>query len=943
MNHNAISIRTMIIIFFIVLFPILGQAQSKWFKDTFIDAEYAFMYEEFKKALPMYLQLYKKDSTNANINYRIGSCYLHIAEPNDKINALPYLERAITNMTHEYDEGSYRERHAPYDALFYLGNVYRALHRFDEAIAMYERFKKTLEVDDIFYIDFIKREIQATRNAKELVKFPVKLEVESISDSINSDTTIENCPVISDDEKTMVFTQGNKNNFSGDVDLSDDPDYQTDNIFCSKKVNWQWEKPVNITSQLSSKHAKMVPTSLSADGKDLYIIIDKNDNGDVYVSHYENGKWSKAKKLNKNINTRYWESHACISVDGKSLYFTSDRPGGYGGLDIYVSHKNEKGEWGKAKNLGKTINSKYDEETPFILDDGKTLYFSSQGHYCMGGFDVFHSKLMENGKWSTPLNLGYPINTVGNDLFYIPKFGGEYAFFPLNNNDRKIGGNDIYAIKITPPDSQATEITIKGTITLQDRKPEYPKDLSVFIINKETGDTTKKITPNLTNGIYEGTVSEGSYQVLFQASDYYPITKEVFVPRVYTRSDIVINIEMIPMEVAMGEFFVIKNILFDYGKYDLKRDGMIELEKLANLMLQNPGMYVEVVGHTDSKGSSSFNKKLSEKRAQAVVDYLTQKGLSRERFVAKGVGEEQPIAINQNEDGSDNPEGRQLNRRVELKIIKTDSEIFVKHDVYIPPELRYHQGNKTHNKRDAYTILLAKTTQPQTFSAGITVKSQKIGNTYYYTTQTFRSKSDAMLELNKLKDKYHLSKAKLISTNKLRNIKTTNQLVVNNEHSNDVGKDDLFYSVQLLAVRHPIPLSYFKNLKRNEIKEHYFEDSIFRYTYRKVRGIDNAEQLKAKLIAMGYTDAFVVKYDKYRQLDKSVSARFGIQVASTSAPAALSKFKNLSGVHEFIGKDGQYKYVWGSFRTPEAARRNIDKLKKKGYTDAFIVNLNQFK
>ncbi len=165
-----------------------------------------------------------------------------------------------------------------------------------------------------------------------------------------------------------------------------------------------------------------------------------------------------------------------------------------------MSYKDEDGNWGKAVNLGPTINSEYDEETPFVLDDNKTIYFSSQGHYSMGGFDIFHSRLMSNNKWSTPLNLGYPINTVGNDLFYVPKANGTYAFFPLNNNNRGIGGNDIYAIKITPPENQTTEIILKVTVTLQDKRPEYPKDLMVYVIDTLTSDTIKKVKPDFSNG-----------------------------------------------------------------------------------------------------------------------------------------------------------------------------------------------------------------------------------------------------------------------------------------------------------------------------------------------------------------------------------------------------------------------------------------------------------
>ncbi len=940
-------------------------SQGKWFKEKFMDAEYYFMYEDYKHALPLYLELYKEDSTNANLAYRIGLCYFNSTDPKGKRKSLPYFEKAIKNMTDDYNEGSYKENKAPYEAMFYLANVYRFVGRYQDAINMFEAFKKKIPIKNTFYIEYVNREIQATKNAIELMKYKVQVEIIKLDSILGggnkdmdnplafgrmNDSIIRNCPVVSDDEKTIVFTQGNKNKFNIEIDLEDEgADYQMDSIYYSKKVNGKWTKPKNISPILSSKYDKMVPTSLNADGTELYLVIDKNDNGDIYVSKFYDGTWHKAKKLNKHINTKYWESHASISADGKALYFTSDRPGGYGGLDIYVSYRDDNGDWGPAINLGKTINTKYDEETPFILNDGKTLYFSSQGHYSMGGFDVFHSKKLDNGRWTTPLNLGYPISTVGNDLFYLPKKNGEYAFFALNSNEREIEGteeNDIYALKITPPKNQMTEIVVKGVITLQDNNPEYPKDLAVYVVDTLSNDTVKTIEVNKTDGSYETVLNAGAYELIYHGEGYKEENKILFIPEIYTRSEIVINVELVPIEVSKGQYYVIKSILFDYGKYDLRHDALVEIEKLYQLMKDNPSLYIEVIGHTDSWGSKEFNKKLSEKRARAVVDYLVSKGISPERFVAKGMGEEQPIAINENPDGSDNPEGRQLNRRVEIKIIKSDPNIIVKQEIYVPENLKYQRFG-SRGRHEEYTVLLAKSHNKLNLSEidSVKINEMKIDSLYYYTAGLYKEKSKALKLLNDAVDNgYKDAQIKNIAElNNMQRYQSGNQ---NTEAADEAlianvkNAEKAEYTVQIKALTKPVDLSIFKNLDTKKIREFLGEDGIYRYTYGKVKGRENAKKLLKELIAKGYTDAFIVKYDRYVRKNKNVV--YTIQLASTSKHVKLTHFKNIKGVKEYIGADGKFKYVYGQFKTMEAARKELKKIRKLGYKTAFIVNINKF-
>lgn len=945
----------------IIFFAISNTASAQDFKKKFVDAEYYFLYEEFSEALPIYLELIAKEPDNANINYRIGICLLHVPDPAENRKALAYLEKAITNINPKYKEGSYLEKGAPKDALFYLGNAYRNLLEFDNAVEVYKKYRNILNTKDVFYIDYIDREIQCTQNAKELVRLPLKLITENLGDVINSQSKIENCPVISDDESILVFTAGDKNVFSAEIDINViNYDYQMDNIYFSKKAEGKWTDPVNITKQVGAT-TRTVPVTISADGAELYLVKDDNDNGNIYVSNFKNDHWSQMKQLNKNINTKQWESHATITVNGKTLFFTSDRSGGFGGLDIYRSDRDDQGEWGPAVNLGPTINTKYDEETPFILNDSKTMYFSSQGHYSMGGFDVFHTTLLDNSTWSSPLNIGYPINTVGNDLFYLPKANGVYAFFPLNNNERGIGSNDIFKIAVSIPDGIETEIILKGDISLQDQKNELPHDFIINVIDSLKGDTLIKCKPDYLLSNYLTQIKSGNFKIEYKCGGYKTHYENLYIPEVYTRSEIVINVEMIPLEVTKGEYYVIRSIFFDYGKFDLRRESLEDLQRLADLMQKNPSLYIEIVGHTDAMGSDKFNQKLSENRSKTAIDYLVAQGIDQSRFVSKGMGKTHFIAINQNADGSDNPDGRQLNRRVEMKLLNSTTENIIVEDIKVPETLRFSREGRQRSS-DRYTILLLKQkgnsvtsdlinkmlslvgvllkTEAFAKTTGSPINETKIDDMIMYTVGDFANKSDAMKLLNIVIDE-KFPEATIESQNEIGNIKKEINLTYNqNQIDTASGSEDLTkYTIQLSALTKPADLSLFKAIKG--VKENLCLDGFYRYTYGEIEGLKAAQIEKQRMIDLGYPGAFLVKLENFNK-KVEINGEFTIQLESLSEPVNLSRY-TLKGVRELIGNDGKYKYLYGKFSSVDEARKEIKKIQKSGYENAFIINTDKFK
>ncbi len=408
-----------------IYFSVCAQ-DNKNLQSTFLEAEYFFMSEDYSDALTYYLQLYEKLPDNSNLAYRIGVCYLNI--PGKKNLSVDYLETASKNMSAKIKEGTINQIAAPYDALFELAKAYRINYSFDKAKEAFLKYSETLLPDDHENIDFVKHEIEVCDMAKNLIAKPVAYTEENIGELFNDEKANFN-PLISADGKSFAFMVSLK---------------FYDAIMFSRLIDGKWTAPINITPELQSD-GDLYISCLSANGKLLFLSKDDNFNSDIFVSSFNGSRWTPTLKLNKNINTKYWESHAFISEDGNQLVFASDRPGGFGGLDLYISRK-VKGDWGPAVNLGPEINTPFNEDRPFLINKGKTLFFSSQGHENIGGYDLFRSDLQSNGLWSNPKNLGYPINTPDDDIFFMPIGDGKSGYYSIYKDSGGFGKEDIYKI-----------------------------------------------------------------------------------------------------------------------------------------------------------------------------------------------------------------------------------------------------------------------------------------------------------------------------------------------------------------------------------------------------------------------------------------------------------------------------------------------------------------
>lgn len=413
---------------FFTLFLILrvNAQENKDLQDSFLEAEYFLMNGDYSDALTYYLPLYDKLPDNSNLAYRIGVCYLNI--PSKKNLSVDYLLNASKNMSAKRKEGSITQITSPYDALYELGKAYRVNFKFDQAKEAFTKYQATLLPDDRENLDFIRHEIEVCDMAKTFIDNPISYTEENMGEIFN-DEKAQLYPLISADGKSFAF-------------MSTLKFYNA--VMYSKLTGGKWSGPVNITEDLQTDGDFYI-SCLSSDGKLLFLSKDDNINSDIYVSSLENGSWTKIKKLNKNIDTKYWESHGFISNDGNILVFASDRPGGFGGLDLYLSHKIN-GDWGPAVNLGPEINTQFNEDRPFLINNGKTIFFSSQGHDNMGGYDIFRSDMQPNGLWSKPKNLGYPLNTPDDDIFFMPAADGKSGYYSRFKETGGYGKEDIYKI-----------------------------------------------------------------------------------------------------------------------------------------------------------------------------------------------------------------------------------------------------------------------------------------------------------------------------------------------------------------------------------------------------------------------------------------------------------------------------------------------------------------
>lgn len=633
------------------------------FKKKFAKATSYIFEDKYTLALPILLEIDSAYPGNSNIQFMTGFCYLKSSNSDPK-KAIKYFEKASVNISPLYQEGFYKETKAPMEVIRYLAEAFQLNYEFAAAIATFERYKTDINLKEVNAIKEIDRQIEICRNAMEMIKSPVNMTVSNLGPAINSPYP-DYAPVISADESTLIFTSRRPESTGGK--LTEDGKFFED-IYIVEKDNFEWQKPKTIGAPINSDDHEAT-IGLSPDGQQLLIYKYEKEIGfgDIFFSKLFGDHWTVPQRFGSNINTVAFEPHASMSADGQLIFFISNREGGLGGRDIYFCKKLPIGDWGLAQNLGKVINTEYDEDAVYMHPNGTTLFFSSRGHKTMGGFDIFFSEYdKEKETWSIPQNMGYPVNTTHDDIFFVPSADGKRAYYA---SFQKEGYGDLDIYMITFPEQKEIPLTVfKGV--LNDEGGKIPDDVVITVRDNESGDLIGNYTPNSATGKYLFILPPGkNYNITYESAGHLFHSENIFVPDNSAYSEISKPIELKPL--VAGAKITLNNIFFDYDKTDVKApQSLSELDKLVKLMNNKKIVKIEISGHSDSKGSEEYNRKLSQQRTQSVVDFLIKQGVEASRLVAKGYGPAMPIAPNTKPDGSDNPEGRAMNRRVELKILE---------------------------------------------------------------------------------------------------------------------------------------------------------------------------------------------------------------------------------------------------------------------------------
>ncbi len=595
----------------------------------------------YKLALPFLEKAQVFNPNNALLNLRIGLCILKTSRQYESLNYFlkaKSLDPAVNPKLN-----------------YYIGFGYHLNSDWDDAIKFYTAYTQRLSKDDQTEKIVATQRIHECENGKKLSMDTVNVAITNL-DKINS-AEGDYIPLLSADAKLLFFTSRRPETTGGGID-DYDGDYFED-VYLSTKESNGWSTPKNLGAPINTiSHDAAV--GLSVDGHSVIIFRGDVNGGDLFLSTNNGFKWTNPVSLGANINSEYHESSACFSPDGRTLYFVSDREGGFGGRDIYKStYDVDKKIWKEAQNLGPIINTPNDEEGVFMHPDGKTLYFSSKGHNTIGGYDIFYAD-WDGSKWSQPVNLGIPINTPGDEVFFQVSADGRTAYY----SSYRTGGHgekDIYRIDYLERKEPVTKmVLLQGKIT--DAETGIPIAAEIEVIDLDINQTVGKFTNDSKTGEYLISLPAGKNYGTVITSKGYLFESENFDlldPKGY--QEVTKNVEMKPIKPGNG--IVLHNIFFETGIYALKETSKNELIRIIELMKYYPSLRVEIQGNTDNVGGESFNLDLSQKRASVVKNYLVERGVEATRLEANGYGYSKPRATN------DTPEGKALNRRIEMVVI----------------------------------------------------------------------------------------------------------------------------------------------------------------------------------------------------------------------------------------------------------------------------------
>ncbi|MFT5481143.1 MAG: outer membrane protein OmpA-like peptidoglycan-associated protein [Bacteroidia bacterium] len=537
-------------------------------------------------------------------------------------------------------------------ALTDLSKVQFLQHDYDDCLRNLNRVLKLVGRSD--KREEILRLIENATFAKESYNNPVPFNPRNLGPSVNSSFE-DYFPGLSIDEQSLYFTRRD-----GSIHIYK----QNEDIYVSQKKDTSWNLATNLGQPINTDENEGA-FSASPDGKYLLFTSCSRVGGvgrcDIWQTRLVGDKWTEPTNLGMPVNTREWESQPSMAADGKTLYFVSNRPGGFGGTDIWKSIR--KGDnWTRPENLGPEINTTADEEFPFIHSDGKTLYFTSKGLPGMGSADIFVTR-NKDGVWQTPVNLGYPINTDGDEWNFIVNRTGDKAYFASNGIKGGYGGMDIYEIDLYAAARPSSTSYVKGIVFDVETKKKLRAEVELF--NLSTNELAASTHSDASSGSFILSLPANNNYAFEARAEGYLFHSENFELSTASLDEpfvLEIGLKRIKNDIS----WVMKNVLFDVNEAILKSESFYELDLLVGFLNNNPKLDIEIGGHTDNTGTEAINKALSENRAKAVYNFLVTKGIPSSRLTYAGYGSSKAIATNET------PEGRSLNRRTEVKILKSE-------------------------------------------------------------------------------------------------------------------------------------------------------------------------------------------------------------------------------------------------------------------------------
>ncbi len=600
---------------------------------------------KYDEAVPFFEQAVSANAESDDSWYYLGLCYRYTSQNQKAIDAFTSLEK----LKPDYWAWYHYEK----------GIAFDGLKQFENSAVSYEKFIKQFPHDAsrTLYIHQAQYKLAYANAQKELSGLQSKMVAPvKLSTTVNSNYP-DYMPALNPKGSKLYFTSKRLGGIKEEASTEKEGD---EDVYVIEKLNGQWGAPQLLPEPINSGNHEGA-ACFSADGQLMVYTACGREGGigncDLYISTLEGNDWTKPVNLGNVVNSSEWDSQPTISYDGNRIIFTSSRPGGYGSEDLYMTERNQFSEWGPPMNLGGMVNTPFSDSSPFLSQDGKTLYFASLGHPGYGDSDVFKT-VFENGKWSTPVNMGRPLNTEGKDSYFTIGGSGEVGFIASDGANQQL---DLFEVAIPEEMRPKPTVVVEGTVT--NAKTKALVGAYVMVEDLNTSELIAVSKSNSATGKYLVVLPAGkTYSVSANKEGFFFHSERFDVPATSSYQEIKKDIELKPIE--KGAKVVLNNIFFETGKATLSPQSRVELEKAIDLMKVNPSMVIEVGGHTDNVGEDALNMKLSHERSKSVREYLVNGGIAATRIQAKGYGESNPIASN------DNDEGRKSNRRTEFIILE---------------------------------------------------------------------------------------------------------------------------------------------------------------------------------------------------------------------------------------------------------------------------------